>query len=603
MLERLGRLSPGTQRVLLLAGCLLLYFVWLTRVPLTEIDEVRYSEATREMLVKQDYVIPFFNGVYRFQKPILYYWIQSVPVRLLGVNEVAARLPSAVLATVLVLLLHALLLCWLPRSDAGSDEARARRGRGAALLGAAALATMPVIAIWARAATTDITLTLFIVGALLAMLHADLLGASAPAAPVRAIRGWYLLAALSIGLAFLTKGPMGLLIPALAWVVYHGLQRNLRVEARRFPWVLAILIFLAVTVPWYAATYVRVHWQFLQHFFMEENVGRFSTVMQGHGSSNRLQALGGYLLMIIATPALYTAFLLREFITPFGGDARLNAGTVLPRMRRFALVWFCTVIAIFAPSKTQLPSYIQSFAPAIAILFSIHILGRLSVPAVRLPRTSRTRWAYRVELFFLSLLGVIFVAGPIYALLQDKVSGPLGGEPFPHPMAEIALALVAVVGLPLLGGMVYWSIRRNAAWLIGWTMSGWSLLLLVLFLAVAPLAIRSSYRYSVDVGTFLRTCPPGAVVNYSAHPSEDLTYYAQRTITLLSRNADSRQDCVQTLRDDLAREGRVVVVTDMRGIGDLYAVGHMSVLKEFGDIRVIEIRPLLPGTLPHHREV
>ncbi|HEY3417914.1 MAG TPA: glycosyltransferase family 39 protein, partial [Armatimonadota bacterium] len=315
MLARLGKLNPTLQRLLLVLGCAALFFLWLSYVPLTEIDEARFSEATREMVETGNYVVPSFNYQPRYQKPVLYYWIQSASVRLFGDNETAARLPSAVAALLLVLLVHAFLLRRLRRDIPAEDvPARARAG-GAAFLGAVALATMPLVAIWAHAAVTDMYLTLFTTACLLALLEADLSGMTES----KAGRGWYLLAALAAALAFLTKGPVGIVIPALVWIAYQALQRNLGREARRVPWLPAIAAFVLIAAPWFVAIYLRDGAGFFQHFFLKENVERFAaTSMEGHGSSNRLLTTLFYFpLSAILLLFPFSAFLLRELIIPF----------------------------------------------------------------------------------------------------------------------------------------------------------------------------------------------------------------------------------------------------------------------------------------------
>ncbi len=83
--------------MLLLAGN------WI--LPLTDRDETRFAEASREMLQRGDYVVPWFNGHWRFDKPILIYWCQAASYVVLGVNDFAARLPSVLFTTATALLL------------------------------------------------------------------------------------------------------------------------------------------------------------------------------------------------------------------------------------------------------------------------------------------------------------------------------------------------------------------------------------------------------------------------------------------------------------------------------------------------------------------
>src|SRR5580704_2954127 len=98
------KLAARPQRsILLLSLILLLAGNWI--FPLTDRDETRFAEASREMLQRGDYVVPWFNGLWRFDKPILIYWFQSASYRLFGDNAFAARLPSVLFATATALLL------------------------------------------------------------------------------------------------------------------------------------------------------------------------------------------------------------------------------------------------------------------------------------------------------------------------------------------------------------------------------------------------------------------------------------------------------------------------------------------------------------------
>jgi 4-amino-4-deoxy-L-arabinose transferase-like glycosyltransferase len=597
MLERLGRWSSNTQRILLVLGCLLLYCVWFIRVPLTEIDEVRYSEATRYMVATQNYMIPHFNGAYRFQKPILYYWIQSVSIRLFGVNEFAARFPSGVIAILLVLLLHAFLLYWLPRRVAPGDAAGRQRARGAALLGAIALATMPLIAIWARGATTDITLTFFISCALLAMLHADLLTAEEPDTPGKS-RGWYVLSAAAMGLAFLTKGPMGLAIPGLAWLVYHAMQRNLGAEARRVPWGWAALVFVLVAAPWYIATYHYVKMAFITHFFMDENLARFSNTMETHGANSRMVGLVLYLPIAIITLFPYSAFLLRDLFTPFAGHAQLAGDLLLARLRRFSWVWLGSVIALFSLSKTQLPSYIQSIAAAAAILFTLQVLGWLSPSTTTGPlRSAASRWGQWVAAGVLLLLSLAFVLGPLYALYlgnEGKVAGSLGGALIPLFQGEIGMCAVVLTGAFLLIGLALNLLRGDAGRLISHVTISWIFLWTALVLAVAPGLIRASYQYPMQLGEYIRwhTPPNEPVLVYAKNPSEALIYYAQRPLKLYSK-PDTLTPSTPTPYDDAFNDlwdsrQRFLVLTDASQLKTL-RVGHT--LTHAGSYFIIEIDP------------
>ena len=596
MLERLGRLSPCTQRILLIIGCLVLYCVWFIRVPLTEWDEVRYGDATRYMVATHNYMIPHYNGDYRFQKPILYYWIQSLPVRAFGVKEWAARLPSALLAILLVLLLHGFLLYWLPRRTAPEDDRARMRARGAALLGAIALATMPLLAIWARGATTDITTTFFICCALLAMLHADLLNAAAPQAPHAGGR-WYVLSAAAMGLGFLTKGPMGLLIPGLVWLIYHGWQRNLSAEARRVPWGWAALVFVMTGLPWYVATYHYVKWDFNYHFFVIENGSRFANTMETHGTNSRVIGFFIYLATAILLVFPYSAFVLRDLFAPFAGQAQLAGDQVLGRMRRFAWVWVWVVIGLFSLAKTQLPSYIQAITVAAAILFTLHALGRLHPLESTRPASRTAEKGKWLETGLLLLVSLVFVVGAIIFLqmgMHGTLSGVFGQAPIPFPQGDIGQYTVALAGTFLLIGLAISLLRNNSEHLLSRVISGWTLLWAALVLAAGPCLVRASYQYPMQLGEYLRQHTPAnePVLVYARNPSEALVYYARRPLQLIPMQAHEDPAAPSAFRDAYYnlydQQERFLIITDS---SQLKAFHFAQTLTHAGDYYLFEIDP------------
>lgn len=574
MLLRLGRMSITWQRILLIAGCTALFGLWLSHVPLTEIDEARFTEATREMLATGDYLIPQFNGQPRYQKPILYYWIQAGSMRLFGVNETAARLPSAVAALLTVLLGHAFLLRWLAPRDA-PDPGRVLAGRGAAFLGAAALAVMPLTAIWAHAAVTDPTLTLFITGALLALLQADL--------ETDRPRRWYLASAACMALAFLTKGPVGMALPAAVWIVYHLSRRTLRATARTLPWVGGLTVFLLIALPWYYAVY-RLDPAFLKHFFLTENIERFTSVMDDHGFRNPL--VGQLFYPLVSLPLLFpaSAFLVHDLIAPARLEKMPLDADVFTRLRRFAWCWIGVMLLVFNLSQTKLPHYIQPMIAAAAILFALHLLGHRLAP----DSSARRRGARAAMLFLLACFGVLLSAGPAVILRQGSApGGPLGSLPFPPVAAQVVFTLLLICGGIFLIGLIVCAVQRRPLLLVGWVMAAWTALLFILILGLAPLVVRSQYGRSVAIGSYLATLPPGPILCYTRNASESLVFYARRPIGIHvndSRRAKAR------FRARLAHLPQAVVVTDRDGLAELRSFLTVNELRAFGPCTVVSVR-------------
>src|SRR5262249_38409350 len=126
----LGLVLQGSPppRVVAVAGLLALsslpFLYALGRWPLMEPDEGRNAEVAREMLVLGNFSLPHFDFVPYLDKPVMLFWLTSAALRAMGVNELAARLPSA-LAAVATVALTAVL---------GRRLLGVRRGRLAALV-------------------------------------------------------------------------------------------------------------------------------------------------------------------------------------------------------------------------------------------------------------------------------------------------------------------------------------------------------------------------------------------------------------------------------------------------------------------------------------
>lgn len=89
MIALLARFSARPQLAVLILGLVLLSCGnWL--LPLVDRDEPRFAEATREMRQRNDFLIPHFNGQYRFDKPPLIYCCQAAFFRSFGETPLAA---------------------------------------------------------------------------------------------------------------------------------------------------------------------------------------------------------------------------------------------------------------------------------------------------------------------------------------------------------------------------------------------------------------------------------------------------------------------------------------------------------------------------------
>src|SRR6266699_3655677 len=132
---------------LLFFGCVLFHILGTWSLPLIDRDEPRFAEASREMIGRGNYIVPYFNNQLRLDKPPLTYWAQVSSYRVFGENDFAARFPSAIAAALTALS----IVVW------GRRMGGEKLGWWAAIIFTLSLQTF----VHAKAAVADMWLVLF----------------------------------------------------------------------------------------------------------------------------------------------------------------------------------------------------------------------------------------------------------------------------------------------------------------------------------------------------------------------------------------------------------------------------------------------------------
>ena len=233
----------------------------LGAAPLFDVDEGAFSQATMEMFQRGDFLSTYLNGVPRYDKPILVYWLQALGVALIGPSEWAFRLPSALCASAWALITYLFVKRFY--------------GPERALLAAVVLATSLGVFIIGRAATADALLNVLIAASMFAAwLHLS-----------TGQRKWLYATHAAIGLGVLAKGPIAILVPFAVTFIFCWLRRDVRTWARAvFDWR-ALLLLIAIAAPWYVAILIKEGRAFIDGFILKHNVGRFSGPVSGHAGS------------------------------------------------------------------------------------------------------------------------------------------------------------------------------------------------------------------------------------------------------------------------------------------------------------------------------
>jgi 4-amino-4-deoxy-L-arabinose transferase-like glycosyltransferase len=303
--------------------------------PLFDPDEGRYAEVPREMLARNEWVVPYLQGEPYLDKPPLFYWLVMVSYRLFGVSDAAARLVPA-------LALHGTLL------TAYLFGRRVLGGR-AGLVGALLLGLAPGFIGMGRLLILDGLLTFWVTLTLVALFHS--LNTS------RLQWGWWLLAALACGLGVLTKGPIALLLTAPPVWLHRRLTGAPRLAGRA-----ALAAFLAVVLagalPWYVAACLRLP-AFARHFLWEHNVLRFLAPF------DHLEPVWFY------APVLLLGLLPATFLAPALGRFLLTGDEATSRRRSpelgFLLLTGGWCVLFFSLSGCKLATYVLPAFPPLCL--------------------------------------------------------------------------------------------------------------------------------------------------------------------------------------------------------------------------------------------
>ncbi|MEN6356316.1 MAG: glycosyltransferase family 39 protein [Armatimonadota bacterium] len=324
--------------LLIITGFYALYFAGLGANPLLDPDEPIYGQFVKEMVRGGDWLTPHYAGKLWFDKPPMYYWLASAAVKTFGLSEFALRLPSALCAVGIVLMVFAL---------ASYDF-----GKRAGIFASLVMATSLMQIIMSHAAATDAIMVFFLVAALYAYRRwLDATG--------RARLMWIAICGGATGFGMLTKGPVVPLLLTATFIVHLWWTGSLK-KLRAADAALGIMTALVIGLPWYIAMYAMHGRAFVDGFIITNNLARFAKPL--HKSQT-----GQWYSYLRNVPIMLAFFLPWSVFLPqaIAGSWRANNGAKL------LITWFAVVMVFFSISKTQNFTYTYPVFPAAAILVGV----------------------------------------------------------------------------------------------------------------------------------------------------------------------------------------------------------------------------------------
>lgn len=324
----------------LVAASAILLFLGLGASTIWDANEAFYTETPRQMVESGDYVNPSFNGALRLNKPVLSYWVVAGFYKVFGVSVWSERV--------------AIAIGTLGIAAAAFVIARLMGGARAAWIAALVILSAPRVVFFSRRIFIDVWITMFMSLVLMFFVLAE--------ARPRHRRRYLLLMYVAAGLGVLTKGPVAVVLPGLAFFVYLAWQRRLG-DILRVQLIPGALIVLAIVAPWYAMLYAEHGWEPIRSFFIGENVGRFSETV---GEQDRP--------FLFYVPVLFTELFPWSLFLPVAlWLAARGRGASRPSIERLLLAWIAAIVLLFTFSSTKQDLYIFPIVAAVAALISVAV--------------------------------------------------------------------------------------------------------------------------------------------------------------------------------------------------------------------------------------
>jgi len=492
--------GPPIRRILIgiLLVSIVLMQIWTAGVgDLFNETDGQYAGAARAMVENGDWLIPYNNEVPRLVKPPLLYWIMGSGMLVFGVNEFAARLPNALGIGILTLLTFLI----------GERLRSTWTGFVAAIL----FLLFPGSSILGRVVMPEPLFSAGIVAAIYAMIRLRDSGET------RWVWVFWIAASFSVFI----KGLHGLLYPAALAVLAAWIWPECRMPFRRLLNVRAMLLFLAIQLPWLLA----VEWRY-PGYFQE----LFVNQQMGHVFNTRWPP------MPTAVPRWQFAVL--HFAWFFPWILFALAGIRSPRhwrspFRQFELglpwLWGLLVFGTVLAAGQRQDYYAMTAWPAVAICFAA-VWSDVT-------KTQRLR--------LICAIGTVAAVLLFVAVLWFRI--PDGGDDLSHS-ADRATASMALRSLPVefwlpLKSAGLWTAAIlafgfGAGWWLGRSGNNRAIFVpvaassaLVGLLAIHGVGFAAPYFSSAEAARAIeRSAPSGAIIAFDGSPplGSSLCFYLHR---------------------------------------------------------------------------
>lgn len=321
---------------ILLTLCGVVFFLGLGIRDFWNIDEGMHAAIAQNMLISADWITPVYHGEAFLDKPPLFNWANAISFAVFGVNEIAARIPSAIAGLGCVIVTYLL----------GRRIFDAKTGLVAAVI----LATSPIVIVLSRVVQYDMVFAFFTTLSLYYFASGV----------IEQRKLFFIAFYVAVALAFMTKGPLAIVLTGLVIGVYLLQRERIRIVLlMQLP--LGIVIFLMIVIPWFALM-EKANPGYLHYFLYQQHLANFLSGASDY-KPRHIEPVYYYLPVVVFGLLPWSLMLPQAIARAVIHHSNFKAG-----MATFLLIWLVGIFLFFTAATSKLGSYLLPLTPAAALL-------------------------------------------------------------------------------------------------------------------------------------------------------------------------------------------------------------------------------------------
>lgn len=334
--------------------CLIFLFAGLNSYPLVDVDETRYAVMARGLIGSGDWSILMLNGTPFTEKPPLFFWMAALSIKYLGFNEFAVRFPTAILATLITFFTYYV----------GKTIISRKFGMYSALI----LLSTVFFLMLAHVAILDMTFTVFLTAA----IYCGFLTSFCKEEHKKLYwLGFY----VSMGLAFLAKGLLALVIPVAVIGLYRLVTGGVKEIFRPLNIIPGFIVFLAIILPWHIHMYQVYGYRFIYDYFILHHFERLVNAEELGKTRPFFYFVPVFLVGFLPWSVPFVIFLVKKFKRFVRRietkTLHFTFDTNERKLILFSAIYFILVFLLFSVASGKLPTYILPVFPAASMLTAL----------------------------------------------------------------------------------------------------------------------------------------------------------------------------------------------------------------------------------------